>query len=112
MKIIIAGGRSYHLTTEDMKELDRISITEVVSGCASGADADGELYADDRCLPVTRFQANWEEYGKAAGPIRNRQMAEYADGVALFPGGRGTDSMAVVAKKSGIVIYDFRRGIR
>jgi len=108
MKLIIAGGRNYRLSEEDRQELDRIPISEVVSGGASGADADGELYAKDHCLPVTRFPADWRTHGKAAGPIRNRQMAEYADGVALFPGGRGTASMFAEAKKAGIEIFDFR----
>ncbi len=108
MKLIIAGGRNYRLSDEDRQELDRIPISEVVSGGAPGADAGGELYAKDHCLTVTRFPADWRTHGKAAGPIRNRQMAEYADGVALFPGGRGTDSMFAEATKAGIEIYDFR----
>jgi hypothetical protein len=108
MKLIIAGGRDYHLTPEDMQDLDRIPISEVVSGGASGADADGEQYANSHGLPVTRFPADWNAHGRAAGPIRNRQMAEYADGVALFPGGRGTASMYSEARKAGIEVFDFR----
>jgi predicted Rossmann-fold nucleotide-binding protein len=34
-------------------------------------------------------------------------MAEYADAVALFPGGRGTASMRKEAEKAGIEVYDF-----
>lgn len=108
MKLIIAGGRDYRLTETDTQELDRIPISEIVSGGATGADASGESYAYYKGLPVRKFPADWQTHGKAAGPIRNRQMAEYADGVALFHGGRGTASMFAEAKKAGIEIFDFR----
>ena len=36
-------------------------------------------------------------------------MAQYADAVALFPGGIGTKSMYNEAVAAGIVIYDFRK---
>jgi predicted Rossmann-fold nucleotide-binding protein len=41
--------------------------------------------------------------------MRNLAMAEYADAVALFPGGKGTASMRELAEKEGILIYDFTR---
>ena len=109
MKVIIAGGRNYRLTREDIDRLDALSISEVVSGGAKGVDADGEYYADDRGLPIKRFLADWKTHGKAAGPIRNKQMAEYADAAILFPGGKGTESMYKIAIKAGIEIYDRRR---
>ena len=39
------------------------------------------------------FPANWDEHGKAAGPMRNRQMADYADALLALPaksGSKGT----------------------
>jgi hypothetical protein len=54
--------------------------TEVVSGCADGADMLGELWAIDHHIPIKPFPADWKMYGnKAAGPIRNKAMALYAD---------------------------------
>lgn len=112
MKLIIAGGRNYQLTQEDYKRLNALHaenrISTVASGGASGADADGETWARYKNIPVRRFRADWRTHGRAAGPMRNRQMAEYADAVALFPGGRGTQSMYNEAKKAGIKIFDFR----
>jgi predicted Rossmann-fold nucleotide-binding protein len=35
-------------------------------------------------------------------------MAQYADAVVLFPGGKGTQSMFDEATKAGIVIFDWR----
>ena len=109
MKLIIAGGRTYRLTQKDLDALNQLDISEVISGGASGADASGESYAHFEGLPVKRFPADWQTHGRSAGPIRNKQMAEYADAVALFPGGKGTESMYREAKSAGIVIYDFRK---
>jgi len=108
MKTIIAGGRNNHISPDDVDYLDSINITEVVSGGASGIDGDGEVYAKCRRLPCKVFKADWDKHGKAAGPIRNREMAKYADAVVLFSGGRGTANMLTEAKKHGLEIYDRR----
>lgn len=112
MKLIIAGGRDYQLTQRDYLRLNEIHvktrISTVVSGGAPGADANGEEWASHYYIPVRRFRADWKKHGRAAGPMRNREMAEYADAVALFPGGCGTESMYQEAKKAGIEIFDFR----
>ncbi len=104
--VVVAGGRDYRITEADEAWLDTLPIREVVSGGASGADAGGEAWARKRGIPVKRFPADWNTHGRAAGPIRNRQMAEYADGVVLFPGGRGTDSMRREAERRGLQIFN------
>src|SRR5262245_41522164 len=110
MKLIIAGGRDYHFTEADIATLDALweqhPIEEVVHGGATGADECGAMWAKSRGIPVKRFPTDWKAHGSAAGPIRNRQMAEYADAVALFPGGRGTLSMRNEAEKAGIKIME------
>lgn len=109
MKLIIAGGRSYNLSEADKRRLDEIEgVTEVVSGTARGVDTDGEAWAEGRGIPVRRFAPEWSRLGSAAGVQRNRDMAAYADAVALFPGSRGTKSMYEIAKKKGLRIFDFR----
>ena len=109
MKTIIAGGRDYLLTPDDWFYLYNLEITEVVSGGATGADEGGEEYANQHRIPVVRFPADWEKHGRAAGPIRNQQMADYADAVVLFPGGRGTNSMFKIATVAGLKIHDLRK---
>lgn len=110
--LIIAGGRNYVFRQADYDALDelhnRCRFTAVLSGAASGADRCGEEWADGKGIRVTRFPADWRKHGRAAGPIRNRQMAEQATDVALFPGGRGTDSMQREAEAAGLKIHDFR----
>ncbi len=90
MKLIIAGSRELSLWPEDIDDgfdefvLSRLDVTEVVSGGARGVDDSGEAWAAARGLRVKRFPADWNRYGKAAGSIRNEQMARYADAAILF----------------------------
>jgi predicted Rossmann-fold nucleotide-binding protein len=107
LSTIIAGGRDYRLTEADLARLDDLPIREVVSGGSTGVDSAGEEWARSRGIPVKRFPADWKRHGYGAGPRRNREMAEYAEAVVLFPGGRGTASMRREAEKAGIQIYDF-----
>jgi hypothetical protein len=110
MKLIIAGGRDYHLTLADIARLDalRPKVTEVVSGASKGFDGDSEVWATRNEIPITFFPADWKYRGSSAGPIRNQEMVAYADAVALFPGGKGTENMHTEAVKAGIQVYDFR----
>jgi hypothetical protein len=112
MKLIIAGGRDYQFNIRDSFALralcDFLKVTEIVSGGAYGADACGEEWAESQEIPVTIFPADWKKHGPAAGPIRNKQMAEYADAVVLFPGDKGTQSMYDEARKANIHIFDWR----
>jgi len=88
---------------------EEFSITEVVSGGAAGVDMLGERWALRQGIPTTVFQANWNAHGKAAGPIRNKQMAEYADAlIAVWDGeSPGTKNMIETMEKLGkpVLIY-------
>lgn len=109
MRLIVAGGRDYRFTPADLARLDELraeqGVTEIVSGGCSGADEWGEMWARSRGLPFRVFRADWKKHGKAAGPIRNRLMAQYAHAVILFPGGAGTASMRREAEIYGLTIF-------
>ena len=111
MKLVVAGGRNVSLCPADLRRLDAIhakhGITELVSGGASGADRSGEQWAAKHGIPVRLFLPNWRQFGRAAGPLRNRSMAQYADAVAVFPGGAGTRSMRSEAVRAGKQVFDF-----
>lgn len=116
MKLIIAGGRAYQLSLNDFIDLgfcfDGVA-TEVVSGGAEGVDMCGEAWAKAQGLRVQRFSPDWNLHGKAAGPIRNRMMAAYADAAVIFPGGKGTENMMQEARLACLEIWDWRiPGIR
>ena len=110
-KVIIAGTRDFAdyetLKAYADKKLANITETiEIVSGGARGADALGEQYAMERGYQIKRFPADWKQYGRAAGPMRNKAMAMYADALLAYWDGesRGTKSMIELAKEQGLKI--------
>ena len=58
--------------------INTIDPVEIISGHAPGADTLGEKFAKAYGYPLKIFLAEWNKYGKAAGPIRNEEMAKYA----------------------------------
>lgn len=113
MKTIIAGSRTaeHHHVIAAMLECPFTSeITEVVCGCANGADTHGATWADYRGIPTKLFTPDWESYGKYAGPIRNRAMAEYANALILCWNGRspGSANMLKTAQIYKLLIYEYR----
>lgn len=112
MKVIIAGSRTitdYSLVEQAVKD-SGFDITEVVSGCCDGVDQLGETWAFRNGLEPKEFPANWKKYGTRAGPIRNREMAEYVGsygGLILVWTGksRGSSDMLVQAVRNGLKIY-------
>lgn len=114
MRLIIAGSRTCNDIDEvraavfaARAEWDWCPITEVVSGGAAGVDRFGEQLAREDGIPIKVFPADWNSHGKAAGPIRNREMAEYGDAlVAVWDGkSRGTKNMIDEAKAKNRPVY-------
>jgi len=110
MKTIIAGGRdfnNYTLLREKCDEIISSDLTEIVSGCAKGADTLGERYAKERGYNVKLFPADWKTHGRKSGPIRNRQMADYGEMLIAFWNGKssGTKNMIENAKKLGLKVH-------
>lgn len=111
MKVIIAGSRDitdYRLVAKAMQEFPE-EVTEVVSGGANGVDKLGEEWAVNHGIPIKRFVADWRAHGKAAGPIRNREMANYVSDmgalVALWDGkSAGTRNMIQEATRRGLLV--------
>lgn len=106
MKVIIAGSRTVNDYFEIVKALTFAgytveNVTEVVSGTARGVDQLGELLAQRNNIPVKKFPANWDKYGKSAGYRRNADMAKYADSlVAVWDGeSKGTKHMIDLMNK-------------
>ena len=111
-KVIVAGCRDfadYELLKEKCdfylqnKKPENIVI---VSGHASGADTQGERYAQERGYELKTFPADWKANGRAAGPIRNAKMASVAHTLIAFWNGksRGTKNMIDTAKKHNLQV--------
>jgi hypothetical protein len=109
-RIIIAGGREF----DDFRTLSKVCMfmlqnkqnVEVVSGTANGADKLGEQFARFMGYPIKQFPASWDEFGKAAGYIRNKEMAEYADALIAFWDGesKGTKHMIDLATQRNLKV--------
>ncbi len=109
-RVVIAGCRNYNNYAEAKSFIDRClsrirkeNEIIIVSGCANGADAIGERYAEENGFKVERYPANWGKFGKSAGPKRNEEMAKIADFVICFWDkiSLGTKSMISFAKRYG-----------
>ena len=108
MKLIIAGSRN---TADAVDEVGcalwefelTYAVAELVSGASGNVDLAGEEWARENNIPVKRFPADWAKHGKAAGPIRNREMAEYADAlIAVWDGkSKGTANMILEMHRLG-----------
>lgn len=116
MKVIIAGPRNITKATAETLVREALSksgwvqkITHVIHGAAKGIDSA----AHDVCegiWPVTPFPADWNAHGKAAGPIRNKDMANNADALIAVWNGKstGTKNMIDTATKAGLLVYVHR----
>ncbi len=124
MKVIIAGSRTfndYELLCAELnlilyiriahKDLEIVSggqvTNNITTGEKYGADYLGERYAKANDVPVTKFLPDWNKYGKSAGPIRNEEMAKYAEGCIVFWDGKskGTKNMIDLANKYKLKLH-------
>lgn len=119
-KLIVAGGRDfedYELLSRKLYKIRKAvwenflaDDLEIVSGTARGADKLGERWAKENHVPLKRFPADWDRYGKRAGYLRNEQMAKYASTLLACWNGhsKGTGHMIDLAKKNGLGVMILR----
>lgn len=124
MRLLVCGGRDYtdydcvydaidrwwadhHLMIDLMSK----GKPEIISGMASGADNIAAQYAVSRGLKLHDFPADWQQYGKQAGYIRNKQMLLEGkpNAVMAFPGGVGTKMMIDLALKAKVPVIGVER---
>ncbi len=77
----------------------------IVSGGARGADTLAEAYvASNKHIGLTVFEAEWDKYGKAAGPMRNAYIVAEATHVLAFPDKRSKGTLDTIerAKAAGL----------
>jgi hypothetical protein len=83
--VLVCGDRNWISATVVERSLEHLRTHRpepltVVEGGARGADrCAGRWVARMRARGVgwVRVPANWERYGRRAGPIRNQQMLDY-----------------------------------
>jgi hypothetical protein len=110
-KAIIAGSRGFsdfQLLYAKCEEIfSGEKEVEIVSGTARGADKLGEHYASLKGYSVRQFPADWDKHGKAAGYLRNKDMADYANCLIAFWDGesKGTKHMIDLATERGLTVH-------
>lgn len=106
MRVLVCGGRNYDNYDIVSETLSKFTVDAVITGGCSGADALAERWARENNVAVLLFPAQWDEHGRAAGPIRNQQMLDEGkpDLVLAFRGGKGTADMVRRAAKANIRI--------
>lgn len=108
MKLLVTGGRSYSDHKRLSDELNKLEdqLDEIAHGGAKGADTLAGTWAVGHGIPCRVFPADWERHGRAAGPIRNREMLQAfrPDRVLAFTGGVGTADMVSLAEAAGIPV--------
>lgn len=109
MNLMVCGGRDFNDRNLLFSTLDEL-ITKngwtdiiVLEGEAKGADALAKDYVRDRNYLFKPYPADWKNWGKAAGPIRNKAMVEDCDYCVAFWDGqsRGTKSSIDFCKQIG-----------
>ncbi len=109
MRVLVCGDRHWvdkNAIVAALARLDKVDI--VIEGEARGADTLAREVAEEFNIPVLAFPADWNKYGRAAGPIRNRQMLDEGkpDLVIAFHSNivesRGTKNMLEQARSRGI----------
>lgn len=111
MKVLVCGGRNFNDALTLGSWLGGIHknngpITLLIEGGAPGADFMARKFAEWQGIPVQTFEADWETHGRAAGPIRNKQMLDEGkpDLVVAFEGGIGTANMVRQAREAGVKV--------
>jgi hypothetical protein len=114
MRIIIAGSRGitdYSVVHEAIIQSGWLAdITHIVSGCALGVDKLGERFADNYDITVIKSPADWKKHKKAAGYIRNQEMAQNADAlIAVWDGkSKGTMNMIEIMQAMDLPVFIWR----
>ena len=110
MKVLVCGDRNWSNKDTIRKYLASVPNLElVIEGGARGADQLSKQVALEMNIPVREYPADWQRYGKAAGPIRNRQMLDVKPDlvIAFHPAielSKGTKDCVTEARHRGISV--------
>ena len=113
-KLIVAGGRDFDdyetLSSEILNIANRAYKdygVSIVSGMARGADALAVRFAEAFGVKLYEFHADWNTFGKSAGYIRNKEMAEFSDALIAFWDGesKGTTHMIKTMSDLGKFVH-------
>ena len=110
MRLLVCGDRNWKDYDLLLQEVTTLHPDIVIEGEARGADLMARTAAYSLGIEVIAFSAQWDKYGRAAGPIRNQQMLTEGrpDMVLAFhdsiTSSKGTANMIRIAKLAGVPV--------
>ena len=115
MRVMVTGSRNWTDNNPVFRKLEFLEPFKdiLILGDASGVDAIALKYATLNKIQYRLFRADWNRWGKAAGPKRNREMVDNGrpDVVVGFRNygiSPGTDDALSYAKSRGIPVVIYR----
>jgi ABC-type sugar transport system substrate-binding protein len=114
VRVIISGDRNWFCADLARRVIARLVArcgeVDIVQGAADGVDRAFVEAAYDAGCGVCSFPADWDRYGKKAGPLRNQEMVDAgADFVIAvhrsLAWSRGTRDLVIRALAAGIPVY-------
>ena len=107
MKVLVCGDRNWTSRLIIKEWLKYLKPDLVIEGECRGADLIGKSVAKELGIPVDPHPANWEQYHKAAGNIRNREMLDLEPDLVLafhfyIEESKGTADCLTEAERRGI----------
>jgi hypothetical protein len=126
VRVLICGSRGWHdpdpihlVLAEVMgTSIARNEPLVVIHGDAQGADRlAGRLAKQQYGAEVIEEPADWNRYGKAAGPIRNQLMLDAYEPEVVYAfrsSGKssGTDDMIRRAERAGLTVHVIEGALR
>jgi len=108
MKILCCGSRDWKNKGRIQDILEKYpKDTIIIQGEASGADKLCKEVAKSLGMVVIPVPADWDKYGKAAGPIRNKLMLDMKPEIVIafhnnIQSSKGTKNCLMQARQQGI----------
>lgn len=119
MKVLVCGSRTWNDLETIANVIGKLpSDSEVIHGDALGADRMAGAAAEVAGLKVTKFPISpeeWEKFGKAAGPRRNKKMLDesHPNLVIAFldenSETNGTNHMSQLAESYGVRVVIIKK---
>jgi hypothetical protein len=110
MRLLVCGPRGFRDFARLCAWLDLLAPTVLIHGDAVGADRLAGRWGANRAgVEVLVFPANWEQFGKAAGHLRNARMLREGLPDMVLPcpnGGPGTRNMVKQARLAGVPVLE------
>ena len=108
MRVLICGDKEWKDIQKILQRIMKLPPHSIIiHGSARGADIIAGEVARELHLRVQSCPADWSRYGRAAGPIRNRQMLDLEPHLVIgfhsdIGKSKGTADMLKIARAAGI----------